>query len=51
MSRYDETKSALTEVLEGLGAEPRSLYDVGGIELIPGNRVRILPAPTIKARP
>ncbi len=29
MSRYEETKSALTQVLEGLGAEPTSLYDVG----------------------
>ena len=29
MSRYDETKAALTEILEGLGAEPTRLYDVG----------------------
>jgi hypothetical protein len=74
LSRYDEIRADLIDILNELGPDATSLYDVGVpmvgngfnqdeilnalmallreniIELLPGNRLRVLPARKLSAK-
>ncbi|KQY25948.1 hypothetical protein [Rhizobium sp. Root483D2] len=74
MNRYDEVRTDLIDILQGLGAEATSLYAVGVpmveqgfnqdeilnalmaldrekvIELLPGNRLRVLPGQKLESK-